>query len=379
MVSPPWRAPWSDLRLEDLREFFSEVAGAESLTWEAKGDRPHPDSIRKHVCGFANQLGGYLILGVAQAGSGWDVCGTEFPHEEPSTWLLQVAGAGMAPAPFVDAKHWETDDGRFVAVLCVDPVQVPPCLLDGTVFQRVAGATTPVKDQAVLLELIQRGAAAREKAYAKATRWAAELANPGGSPRLAEDPFRIAVAVSPVAHEPDTPRRVFRRGFMEHVTETLRALEDMPPSYVSNRSEASHRPEFLDVRLRSELGGIDTAWTCRCWGDGTVALSVALSEYPLLTNEAAGDRWLGRTWETAASLCQELGGRGPSYAAIATFGETKRSATLASTREPFVRKMEDLAGPRPEDIAGVGRDLHRLNGVLVWEAEEDAGDPAAAG
>jgi hypothetical protein len=62
MAEPPWDVPWEQLVLEDLRAFFAH-AGDEGLTWEAKGtELIHRKEIRRHACGFANQLGGYLIL-----------------------------------------------------------------------------------------------------------------------------------------------------------------------------------------------------------------------------------------------------------------------------------------------------------------------------
>jgi hypothetical protein len=62
--------PWDELALEHVESFLAD-AGGEGLTWEAKGtELPHPGTVAKHVCGFANAVdGGYLLLGAAR-GSG---------------------------------------------------------------------------------------------------------------------------------------------------------------------------------------------------------------------------------------------------------------------------------------------------------------------
>lgn len=67
---------WSDLQLDDVRSFLAD-AGDEGVTWEAKADDDDKrareagrdpgelgkNTIRRAVCAFANQVGGYLIIG----------------------------------------------------------------------------------------------------------------------------------------------------------------------------------------------------------------------------------------------------------------------------------------------------------------------------
>ena len=53
-----------------------------------RGKRPaRRDSVAKAVCGFANAIGGYLIIGAEREGAGWRLRGVSFPSDEPGTWI----------------------------------------------------------------------------------------------------------------------------------------------------------------------------------------------------------------------------------------------------------------------------------------------------
>src|SRR6266542_1076884 len=108
-----FEVPWPDLSLDHVRECL-EVAGDEGVTWEAKaGDPRRPeDVIRTHhvqrsVCGFANALGGFLILGAArpQGSQEWQLPGVVFPGDEPATWLDDVISS-LRPRPRSEAHVW---------------------------------------------------------------------------------------------------------------------------------------------------------------------------------------------------------------------------------------------------------------------------------
>lgn len=110
---------WEQLDASAVEQFLVQ-AGDEGLTWEAKGggDRPRPDTIRKSACGFANTMGGYLIVGAERGGDGtWTLPGVDFRGEESATWLsTMVAGdggvvrsprttRGLSTAPAVEAQR----------------------------------------------------------------------------------------------------------------------------------------------------------------------------------------------------------------------------------------------------------------------------------
>lgn len=107
-------APLPQVELVDIEAFLSD-AGEESVTWEAKADddeqRRRPsgqtpgrlgrNTIRKAVCGLANRIGGYLIIGARwnTNESCWELPGVAVDHDEPDLWLAQVVDSGVRPIP----------------------------------------------------------------------------------------------------------------------------------------------------------------------------------------------------------------------------------------------------------------------------------------
>jgi hypothetical protein len=158
---------------------------------------PRRDSVVKAVCGFANSVGGYLILGAERVESGWALTGAAFPNHEPATWASSIiATGGVSPVPVFDAKPLRVEDGGVALVVRVEPVATPPCITaSGTVYQRVSGQTLPVTDPRVMSELIQRGAAARLQTEAAAMRAAQRLLGEG--PVFAPPANAFALALGP--------------------------------------------------------------------------------------------------------------------------------------------------------------------------------------
>jgi Putative DNA-binding domain len=197
--------PWDDLSLEHLESFLAS-AGGEGLTWEAKGvELPHPGSVAKHLCGFANAVdGGYLLLGAERASDGsWTISGVEFPGGDPPVWVTNIART-LSPMPRVDVRDWKGKSGQ-VAVVRIDPVAEPPCMTSGgQVFERVSGQTVPVVDPGELGRLYGRGEVAVERARKDATE-AARLS-------LAEhgSPFRFGLGLAAVEYESGIESRLFR-------------------------------------------------------------------------------------------------------------------------------------------------------------------------
>ena len=86
--------PWPKLKRSDVERFLA-AAGDEGVTWEAKSGgpdsaRPRPAVIQKAACGFANQIGGYLVIGASKDGGHWKLDGIEPPSEEPALWVGQI-------------------------------------------------------------------------------------------------------------------------------------------------------------------------------------------------------------------------------------------------------------------------------------------------
>jgi hypothetical protein len=166
---------WDALELDNVRAFLSD-AGEESVTWEAKADdddqraraagqepgRLGKQTIRKAVCGLANQIGGYVIVGArrAKASDPWQLPGVTGPNiDEPEGWLRTVISEhGVNPVPMHDVKAWPLGDGAFAAVIAVEPVVRPPCMTaQGHIYERVSGDTKRVTDAAMLARLFDCG------------------------------------------------------------------------------------------------------------------------------------------------------------------------------------------------------------------------------
>jgi hypothetical protein len=167
---------WADLTLQDVQSYLND-AEDEPLLWEAKGTRLDKNEVRTQVCGFANSHeGGYLILGADKTDDGWKANGVAFDGE-PITWLSDVIGdpeRGVRPRPDFDIHAWPADNGH-VAVIRVRSTSTPPCIANGTVYERLPGKTPPVRDPVRLASLFGRGDEARKLAEAIAYR-AAKLA-----------------------------------------------------------------------------------------------------------------------------------------------------------------------------------------------------------
>jgi hypothetical protein len=156
--------------LNDVAAFLAD-AGDEGLTWEVKGtERPHPGSVRKHVCAFANSSGGFFIVGASREGrrGPWKVDPVDFLGDEPGPWLSKVIRNGLRPVPQYDVREWPVDSKR-LAVVNIDAVSEPPCMTStGEVFVRVSGESHRVDDPTTLRRLYEQGEARAEGAETEA-------------------------------------------------------------------------------------------------------------------------------------------------------------------------------------------------------------------
>src|SRR4051794_10137063 len=123
---PLFETPWDKLDPEAVNAFL-KTAREEGVTWEAKADdergRLHADSLRKAVCGLANRIGGYVLVGAKwnRTERSWELPGITPPDDEPELWIGKVV-RGLSPAPRFEARAWTHEDGRVIAVVWVEPV-----------------------------------------------------------------------------------------------------------------------------------------------------------------------------------------------------------------------------------------------------------------
>jgi Schlafen, AlbA_2 len=218
---------WEELELDYVRAFL-DTAGDEGILWEAKATDPRREDarieaslIREPICGLANSIGGYVIVGAVRDAETkeWSLPGVIFPHDEPKTWLDDVAET-LRPRPKTDSKAWKIEDNRVVAVVQVEPVAVPPCMnAGGQIFERTSGKTVRVTDPLVLARLTERGQVARKAAEAGARR-VAELVSKG-SLRSDNRGLIVTIGVRASGYESDIASRLFRESTADGLTEIV--------------------------------------------------------------------------------------------------------------------------------------------------------------
>jgi hypothetical protein len=371
----PFGVAWSQLELEHV-EAFLEGADDEPLLWEAKGTKVDKREVRAQVCGFANSHeGGYLILGARRGETGdWVLDGLRV-GEEPVTWISDLVTdleRGVRPLPSFEVRAWPAQNGH-VAVVQVAPTSTPPCITNGTVYERVPGKTPTVRDPMRLAALFARGDQARRNAEGCAERAARHVLElwldrpflgAMEDSNQVDDPVRYAVGLCATGNQPDIAGRLFQASLVEEIWTELRDRPSMLPAGFGTPPEPGHwSQEAMTFRHRRALIVEDVTVVRASW-DGAVAVGHALN-----TAEAYADRFVeGRVaeqWEMARRILRRLQAYGDFYLClIVTGGTFKQHAGPAGVT---LRR-----GPlRPESIGdhaeSLGRELLRAVGGVAPE------------
>jgi hypothetical protein len=374
---------WNALEMEDVGRFLAD-ADDEPLLWEAKGDTLDPHHVRKTVCGFANSVeGGYLILGASKtAATGqWKLDGMDF-KEEPRPWIQKIVReSGLRPVPVVDAHAWSTSKRRHVAVVRVDPIAVPPCVCRGTVYERVSGATMPVKEPIRLAELYERGRGAHMRGQTVADAAARRLIALPSHQKIDRPEFpQLALGLATVAYKPDISSRLFTETFVRSIRSviatTLGADDTSGPPIVTQQALQ------IDAVPRSMM--MDTAWIVRADWDGGVGVYYGWREDDLYHIESYLPQVLAKAWPAALELVaalpdrasdpETLGGYGPFYVTIMAAGghfpaNEGKEGRLADLR--LVQRGPFFTDPGPANqLPGIERELRRSIGQWAYEPDE---------
>jgi hypothetical protein len=124
-------ARWENLELDDVRRYL-EGAEHEPLAWECKGTNLDPRAIRKTACAFGNgNETGYLILGVDEDASGWQLNGYEFSDEPPKWVSLEVVTGRSGPSPALEIYGIERIDRSAVEGAGLAGIEGPPLDVSG--------------------------------------------------------------------------------------------------------------------------------------------------------------------------------------------------------------------------------------------------------
>ncbi len=316
--------PWSAVELDDVATFLAD-AGDEGLTWEAKGhERPRKEVVRRSACGFANAIGGYLMIGAERQDDCWIAPGVDFLGEEPTVWLSQIIRDSVRPVPRHDVRAWPLD-ARSVAVVQVEPVAVPPAMtISGEIYERVSGATVKVTDPAVLAGLFERGHAAQARAEATALRQAEQIV-----PGEPEPPFLILVlGVSPTGTSEDVSARLFTQTFETRLSSVFEGLPSAPlfpeprivaPPFRTHAAQDALLTYSIDEGLH--------VWRIRAAWDGSVGVALSMrveeDDAQLLANAIFSDA-LRPAADAAVALVEAMGGYGRGHVVLRVMARSFR-------------------------------------------------------
>jgi predicted HTH transcriptional regulator len=91
-----FEVPWRDVEQMHAEAFLDSASG-EGLIWEAKATDPLSRLKRKiieAVCGLANQLGGFVIVGAKETSGKWKLEGVPNDvKEDAHDWLSRIIGS----------------------------------------------------------------------------------------------------------------------------------------------------------------------------------------------------------------------------------------------------------------------------------------------
>jgi hypothetical protein len=362
--------PFARLALDDLARFL-EGAEREPLLWEAKGNALSPHEVRRQCGGFANSnQGGYLVLGASETGGGWTLDGVAFPDGEPHRYISSCLQEGVRPAPFYDVRAFDVGHGRHVAVVEVKPLAAGPCIVRGTVYERVAGATVPVKDPARLADLFAGGARAHERARAAAD--AGTQAGVKAFEALRDDETAdegelppslfVVLAVAPVAPDPGLTTRLFRESTRNRMDEAAERLARSPHPIgpqIWPRVQQDRR-----VTIARSVLPYEPDWVVTASWDGAVAVGARQPAQSGSPETIVTDA-IAPAYEAAVDLVRVLGGAGPGYVRLAVVDpqDPRWHLGVRIARGPNVLDLDAL------DMPSVRRELSRAVGIDLPEPE----------
>jgi hypothetical protein len=381
---------WGRLEQVHVEQFLAE-AGDEGITWEAKGaggsQGPHSGSLGKAACGFANQIGGYLIVGATRSDGKWSLDGIPRPAEEPRLWLGQIFRS-LRPAPrFEISSLFELSDNRVAMVAMIDPVVAPPCMTaQGRIYERVSGETVEVRDPVLLDRLFRRGEHARSRAEQFAHSAAEGAINLPDW--ISQRSVSICVGLASIGRETDDiSSRLFTASMHDLIVNRIWGLH------------GEGQPQNLDVRPTQDsyLAQIDSEANSH-W-DGDAVSGISRSSHFIQANwdgSAAVGLWFAdefdpdlgnaevvieRCWKQAAEITDRLGGYGPACLSVrvvvAKSGEVEvvgQEARIAGRPPPrgsiyaglptltTMSRLLDVVEPDQSTIESIGRELQRAAG-----------------
>jgi hypothetical protein len=287
----------------------------------------------------------------------WAVTGWEPPGGEPDTFIGSCLAEGLDPRPNCLPRSWPCDQGRWVTVIRVLPVSVPPCVTnDGMVYERLPGSTQPVRTSETLRALVRRGAEARARAVTVAQLVLDEFWRE--MPSIATRRPQMAVCVTAPSFGEDIATSALRKSVADE-------METLLPRF----------PGYSDRKLSSDASTVwawansGEAWASRVHRMGGVAVCHAgLVPDDGLSALAREESQLLKMWTIANRIAVVLGASGPSLARLRAWNVTADGSayTVGGDFELWSNLDQD---PTPDELAYVRRQASRRLGERVWEPE----------
>jgi hypothetical protein len=243
------------------------------------------------------------------------------------------------------------------------------------VYERVSGASIPVKDPARLAELYSRGRAARDQAQAWADNLCSELIADDSHRGSNPDHSRFALALSTTGYPSDVRSRIFTQVYEAEVEEIVRAALIQLPRDVPPPHPVVSQPQQDSLKLwttRPHQFMYEKLWTVRVHWSGTVAIQYQTPIEPVLVHELA-DGAIKDAWDAAAQLVLALKGYGPAYMTLSISGAKGTRDRWGNPLQATVRQGPFGIEPTEEMLARVKRELQRSAGEHVYEPDPSEG------
>jgi hypothetical protein len=382
-----FRVPWEDLGLDDVRAFLAD-AGDEGIRWEAKAADPRrpdakidPDLVRAAMCGLANSMGGYVIVGAIRDDETkkWSLPGVVFPGGEPKTWVDDVAES-LRPRPQIGEPHvWELEQNRAAAIVQVEPVAVPPCMTaGGQIFERTSGKTVRVTDPLVLARLTARGDGARTAARSGARGAFRSVST--GALRSDNRGVIVMLGLRATGYEPDIASRLFRESTAVRLKEII-AAHLKQDRYTANtvasipvQAHQDHLSVFTAPGsfVTDPVGG-DRVWQVVAKWDGSVGIRCEGND-PEIGIESLFDEIVVPAWRAAAKIAPLIGGYGSAHLFL-TVGATINTGRVewpaGNVQGGAIERAPDTVDVDDALVESLKREVLRSMGHPAWEPEAE--------
>jgi hypothetical protein len=281
-------------------------------------------------------------------------------------WISDVVRNSIRPRPSFDVKAWAVDDGRHVAAVKIEPTPTPPCNTNGVVYERVSGATVPVRDPQRLAELFRRGDHAREAAETLALNAAARILGDGRElDGYADSQVHFALGLATVGRPPDISSRLFSRSFESDLKSIVETVLRQPSPLQSNVSiEWSQSSRTASLAM---IGPVHYAVLAQASWDGGVGIFVVGTTDHVDIDGLVGTH-IRSAWTGALEIQEALNAFGDVYVTLLIGPDAVRAKRV----DEYTGRVKLIRGPlqpvvTDDALSSLSRELTRAAGYPGYE------------